>query len=93
MVIGILEIELRIPGIDSLKAKRMQIKRLLARMKNKFNVSAAEIDFQDRKRFAVIAVVQVGNDRRRVNRVLSRVVNFVEGFRDLELMNYNLTMI
>jgi uncharacterized protein YlxP (DUF503 family) len=93
MVIGILEIELLIPGNDSLKGKRMQIKRLLARIQNNFNVSVAEVDLQERKRHALIAAVHVGNDNRRVNRVLSNLISFTEGFRAVQILNYHLHLI
>ena len=93
MVIGIVELELILPGNDSLKGKRMRIKRLVARMRNTFNVSVAEVDDQDRRRCAVVAVVHVGSDRRRVNRVLSNVVNFTERFHDLELVDYRLELL
>ena len=88
MLIGILEVELLIPGNDSLKGKRTVIKSLVARLRNNFNVSVAEVDDQDRKRRAVIAAVCVGNDRRRIDKVLSNLVNSIERTSSVQLIDY-----
>jgi len=47
MVVGTLKITLAIPGSDSLKDKRQVVRSLLDVARNKFNVSAAEIDHLD----------------------------------------------
>ena len=62
-MIGILTIHLLIPGCASLKEKRGRIKPLLARLHRQFNISAAEMDLQDKWQETVIACGMVGNDR------------------------------
>jgi uncharacterized protein YlxP (DUF503 family) len=47
MIIGVLTLELHLPESNSLKSKRIIIKSLKDRIKNKFNVSIAEIDGND----------------------------------------------
>ena len=93
MVIGVLEIELFIPGNDFLKGKRAHLKRLLASMRNNFNVSAAEVDCQDMKRAVIIAAVHVGNDNRRVNQALSNLVNMLESSRELQILDCGIQII
>jgi len=45
--IGILTLELRLPESHSLKDKRHTVKSLKDRLRSRFNVAVAEIDFQD----------------------------------------------
>lgn len=47
MTVAVLTLRLRAPWAHSLKEKRMELKSLLARLRNRFNVSAAETDEQD----------------------------------------------
>ena len=47
MKIAVLKIRLYAPWVHSLKEKRMIIKSLLAKIRNKFQVSAAEVEEQD----------------------------------------------
>ncbi len=77
-VIGYVEIELSIPYAHSLKEKRGVVKRIVERVKGKFNVSVSEIGEQDKWQRSVIAVVTVGTSKRVVDATLEKVVEFVE---------------
>jgi len=77
-VIGYLEVELHIPQAHSLKEKRSVIKRVLERLRGKFNVSVSEIDRQDSWQVSVIGVVTVGTSRQVVDATLEKAVTFVE---------------
>ena len=90
MVVGVLQVELSIPGADSLKAKRMVLRSVKDRIRKNFNVSVAEVDDNDRWQSAVLAVAMVGNDRRFANQVLSKTVEFIENSRDLVVEDYQL---
>jgi uncharacterized protein YlxP (DUF503 family) len=61
-MIGVLHLHLRLNGCASLKEKRGRLKPLLARLRRQFNVSAAEMELQDRHQEAVIACGMVAND-------------------------------
>ena len=89
MVIASLELELTIPGADSLKAKRMVLRSLKDRLRRQFNVSVAEVADNDQWQSAALAVVVLSNDRRFANQVLSKVVDFVDRSRDLILVLFN----
>jgi len=78
MTIGILTIRLEIPGSNSLKDKRQALKSLLDILRNRFNVSAAEVDENDTWRRAVIGVACVSNDQAQVSAVLNKVTRYVE---------------
>ncbi len=47
MVVGVLRLDLRLHGVQNLKAKRGVVQKLLARCRNRYPVSCAEIDHQD----------------------------------------------
>jgi hypothetical protein len=78
MHIGLLTLQLEIPGCGSLKEKRSRLKPLLARLHREFNVSAAEVEALDTWRSAVVACALVGNDAAYVQRALQSVVAWVD---------------
>ena len=59
MTILALRIRLHAPWVHSLKEKRMVVKSLLAKLQNKFNVSAAEVGEQDIHQIIVIGLAAV----------------------------------
>lgn len=87
MFIGALNLKIYIASSQSLKDKRKVIKSILARLRNKFNVSAIELDGQDRWKVAGIGVVLVSNNLKILNRQLSKIINFIESHGDFEVIN------
>lgn len=83
MVIGLCEITLRLPGVLSLKAKRSLLKSLIARLRQRFNVSVAEVDEHDKWQLSVIAVACVSTDSVQAHRLLEQVLHFTE--RDTQI--------
>jgi uncharacterized protein YlxP (DUF503 family) len=71
--IGVLTLELRLEDSHSLKDKRHVVKSLKDRLRNKFNVSVAEIDYQDLWQRAAVAAVTVASDHTRAEQVLQSV--------------------
>ena len=88
MVVATLRLLIEIPGNDNLKGKRRVIKGLIERMRAKFNVSVSEIDNLDKHQLATIGVAFVGNDSRFANSVLDQVLEFVEFYTDVVLLDY-----
>ena len=86
--VGVLTLDLRIPGSLSLKEKRGRVKPLLARIRREFNVSVAEIDHLDSWQHAVIACAAVSNDPTHTRQVLQQVLRWVEtSWLDVEVAN------
>ena len=52
------------------------------KVKQKFNVSVAEVDHGDLWQRATLAVACVSNDARLANEVVSKAVNFIETLSD-----------
>lgn len=94
MHVGTLTIELHLPGCDSLKQKRSRLKPLLARLHREFNISAAEIDHNDRHRDAVIACAVVSNDAKHIQRVLEKIPDWIEKYRpDLQVVDQEIMLL
>ena len=71
--IGILTLELRLEHSHSLKEKRHVVDSLKNRLRNKFNVSVAEIDHQDLWQRAALAAVTVSSSREFAGKILQSV--------------------
>ncbi len=80
MALGVLTLQIKIPGCKSLKDKRSRIKPLLTRLHRKFNISVAEIDHHDAWQSAVIACALVSNSANHTQRALQCVVEWVESY-------------
>lgn len=89
MVIVILNARLNLPQVRSLKEKRRIIKSLIARLRNDFNISIAEVAENDTHRHAVIGAAIVSNDRSFGDQVIAKVVNRIESNSDLILTDYS----
>ena len=62
MHIGVLKLDLHIPYAHSLKDKRMAVRRLKDRLRNRFNVSVSELNHQELWQRSHVGVVSVGPD-------------------------------
>ena len=62
VTIALLTIEIHIPHAQSLKDKRMVLRRLKDRLRSRFNVSVSETDHQDLWQRATLSVATVGSD-------------------------------
>ena len=71
--IGVLTLELRLENSQSLKDKRHVLESLKTRLRNKFNVAVAEIDYQDLWQRALVAAVTVSSDHVHAEQVLQLV--------------------
>jgi uncharacterized protein YlxP (DUF503 family) len=71
--IGVLTLELRLENSHSLKEKRHVVESLKNRLRHKFNVAVAEIDYQDLWQRGLLAAVTVSSDRVHAEKVLRSV--------------------
>jgi uncharacterized protein YlxP (DUF503 family) len=87
-------ITLHLPGVRSLKEKRSIVKSLLARMRNKFNVSAAEVASQDAHGRAVLGVACVSASGDYAQGLLEELVRWVEEERpDLTILDVDIELL
>ena len=92
MTVGSSTIELRIPGSDSLKAKRRVVKSIKERVQNQFRVAIAEVDRLDDWQRATLGVACVSNDSRLADATLSKVVNWIEASGDVLVVDYEIDL-
>jgi uncharacterized protein YlxP (DUF503 family) len=71
--IGVIILELRLDDAHSLKDKRHYVKSLKDRLRGKFNVAVAEIDYQDVWQRGLIACVTVSASKPHAEQVLQHV--------------------
>jgi uncharacterized protein YlxP (DUF503 family) len=88
MVLAYAVFDLHLPGCRGLKEKRMIVRSLKARIRNEFEVSAAEVGSQDLLQRAELGVAVVGPDQAPLDAVLQKILGFVEDNLDGELLNY-----
>ena len=88
MVVAYAVFDLHLPGCRGLKEKRMIVRSLKARLRNEFEVSAAEVGAQDLLQRAELGVAAIGPDQIPLDTLLQNILHFVEQNLDGELLNY-----
>ncbi|MFJ7729033.1 DUF503 domain-containing protein [Neobacillus sp. NPDC097160] len=84
MIVGIAECECIIYDAHSLKEKRAVLQRILTRLKQKFNVSVAEVDFQDVWQRTKIAIAVVTSSRVSTEQELQNALKLIDSFPEIE---------
>jgi uncharacterized protein YlxP (DUF503 family) len=72
MVVGVLRLTLYVHGASSLKDKRQVLRKVVDRLRARFNVSVAEVGDHDLWQRAVVGITAVANDKSFVNEVLDK---------------------
>jgi uncharacterized protein YlxP (DUF503 family) len=94
MHVGVARVALHLAENSSLKGKRMVVKSVVQRVRNRFNVAIAEIDTQDAWEVITLGIVGVSDDPRHTNEMLSKVIDFIESERlDAEVGAVDLELI
>ena len=87
MKIAVITFRLHAPWVHSLKEKRMIVKSLIAKLQNKFHVSAAEIDEQDTHQIAVIGVAAIVPYNAEADSLMEKISLFVEENTEAEIID------
>jgi uncharacterized protein YlxP (DUF503 family) len=77
MLVGVMEAHLCMQGVTSLKQKRSIVKSLIGRVKSRFNTSIAEVNHQDKKTSALIAIAIVSNEANFINQQFDSIIKFM----------------
>lgn len=78
MIVGVLTTNLIVADANSLKDKRQVIKSLLDGIRNRFNVSAAELGNLDVWRRSELGMACISNDQEVANTLLNRVLSYID---------------
>ena len=94
MHVGIARLELLMAENGSLKDKRMVVRSVAQRVRNRFNVAVAEVDTQNVWEVATLGIVCISDDPRHSNEMLSKVLAFIESERlDAEVGDVQMELI
>lgn len=93
MIVGVGKITLKIPQNSSLKGKRMVVKSIIDRVKNRFNISIAEVDDHDLWQIIQLGLSCIGNDHKHLNSTLDKVLNFIEDLKMAEVIDREIDII
>lgn len=83
-MIGYIDCECIIYDTQSLKEKRAVLQRILTRIKQKYNVSISEIDFQDTWQRTKFGIVAISSSKVQTERELQNVLGFIDSFPEIE---------
>lgn len=90
MVVGILKIHLYLPTPQSLKEKRSIVTRILSRIRVRFPISAAEVDYQDLWQRAMLGVVMVDQNEADIHTVYTKLEKEILQSGEIEITNREL---
>ena len=86
IIVGLCTVELFIPESQSLKDKRRVLLSLKDRLRERFNLSVAEVDGQDLWQKAVLGLACVANEGRHVNQVCDQALKLIRGIPTVEIV-------
>ncbi|MDX1689747.1 MAG: DUF503 domain-containing protein [Acidimicrobiia bacterium] len=81
-----LRLELRIPGVASLKGKRRVLRGLTSAIDQAFNAGFAEVGRQDAWQFATVGVALVSGEHGQLESMIDAIHRLVLDFPEVELV-------
>jgi uncharacterized protein YlxP (DUF503 family) len=87
MNIAVMTFRLRASWVHSLKEKRMIVKSLIAKLQNRYHVSAAEIEDQDVHQMIAIGVAAIVPHNAMADSLMDDISLFVEENTDAEILD------
>jgi uncharacterized protein YlxP (DUF503 family) len=93
MPVGLLTLELHIQHAQSLKDKRQVLRSLKDRLRAKFNVAVAELEYEDTWQRSVVGVVTLSNEEHQVQESLQHVLTEADNILGPLLVSHNVELI
>lgn len=90
MIVGVLYVEFHLPGVTNLKAKRRVLQSIKSIVRNKFNVSIAEVAFHDLWQRSALGVAGVGPDRLLIENEMERILHIVYDNPEVDVTEHHL---
>ena len=87
MKILLMKVTLRASWSHSLKEKRMVVRSIVQKLKNKFNISIAEIDEQDIHQTIVIGIAGICGTSAQLDSTMEHILTFIESNSEAEIVN------
>ena len=80
-------VELLLPGSRSLKDKRLLIKGIKDRLRARFNLSLAEVDFQNLWQRAKIGMVSIASSKDVLHTTINKAIEIIESNTQCEIID------
>ena len=78
MIVSMIQVLFEIPGVGSIKDKRRVVKSVTDRLRQRFRLSAAEVDLENALSFGQIGAALVSNSRVFGETVLNKALAMIE---------------
>ncbi len=88
MVVGIVRVDLHLPGARSLKDKRQVVRSMKERIRERVHASVAEVEYQDLWQRAALGIAVVAEDGAQVHELLNSARNIVESFMQAQVLDW-----
>ena len=93
MYVAVSRITLHLSASQSLKSKRGVVRSLIARVRQRFNVAVAEVDYLDKWQRCLIGVSAVSNDARHVDSQLRKALDSIEGMGLAVILDFEIEIL
>ena len=93
MFVAIVQLDLLIPGSDSLKSKRFVLQSIKTRLRNKFNVSVAEVSDNEKWQKTTLGLSLVANERKFLDQAVNQIYNFINSEDQVELLDHQVEIV
>lgn len=93
MLVGLFQFDLMLPQSDSLKAKRLVLKSLKTRLQNKFNVSVAEVDYNEKWQRTLLGIAIVSNEKKFIDKTFNQIFNLIDDNDQSEIIDHQVEII
>ena len=90
MTVGSLRVRLLLREARTLKDKRQVVNSIKDKLKQRFNVSVAEVEEQDNRQMAVLGFAMVGNEASHVRTTLQQIIEALRAHPVAEFVDYEL---
>ena len=86
-MVGVKRVSFLMPENVSLKDKRQVVRKLSDTIKNRFNVSFAEVEQDDKLQKSTIAVTMVASDQEIIKTAFTQISNLIESLAEIRVLN------
>ena len=87
MKVLIVTVNLRAEWVHSLKEKRMIVRSISQKLRNKFNISVNEVGSQDIHNLITIGISAICSTHAHADSTAEHIINFIEDNTDAEVVN------
>ena len=93
MRVGALKIHMEIISSSSLKDKRMVLRGLKQRIRNRFNVSISEIDNHDKWQRTTLGISSISHDKQFIEMMFNKIVHYIEQEKSILILDIKMEVL